>query len=296
MVARLWILLAAVQHCAAFDFDDEEDVPMKGAGGAAAPAFFDDDATGLTVELEHSFDGKTFSPRGKLFYRDSKPYTGASGGAGRASARAAQAKLSGVSMAEFQRLLTTGGYYTVRLPSVLSEPQSMPVFASVSVCSLMASKFEERLHLSLASSGRVSGISYILPVPTTQCPTAPLQRMALDEALFNTTVTVAFPEEGAKPHGKVPEHGFLPAEARAKLQRQQAANGGGPGGAGGEGGAPQDPAAGQSFLRRYSMYILPAVIMLSMGGGEPPAAEGGAAAAGGGAARPAAAAAGGKRK
>ena len=164
MVARLWILLAVAQHCAAFDFDDEEDVPMKGAGGAAAPAFFDDDATGLTVELEHSFDGKTFSPRGKLFYRDSKPYTGASGGAGRASARAAQAKLSGVSMAEFQRLLTTGGYYTVRLPSVLSEPQSMPVFASVSVCSLMASKFEERLHLSLASSGRVSGISYILPV------------------------------------------------------------------------------------------------------------------------------------
>ena len=152
MVVRVWVLLAAVQHCAAFDFDEEEDVPTKGAG-AAAPAFFDDDATGLTVELEHSFDGKTFSPRGKLFYRDSKPYTGVSGGAGRASARAAQAKLSGASLEEFQRLLTTGGYYTVRMPSVLSEPQSMPVFASVSVCSLMASKFEERLHLSLASSG-----------------------------------------------------------------------------------------------------------------------------------------------
>jgi hypothetical protein len=199
MVARLWVLLAAVQHCAAFDFDDEDvEVPMKGAGGTAAPAFFDDDATGLTVELEHSFDGKTFSPRGKLFYRDS---------AGRASARAAQAKLSSESMAEFQRLLTTGGHYTVRMPSVLNEPQSMPVFASVSVCSLMASKFEERLHLSLASSGRVSGLSYILPVATTKCPTAGLPRLALDEALFNTTVTLAFPEEGAKPHGKVPEQG-----------------------------------------------------------------------------------------
>ena len=208
MVARLWVLLAAVQHCAAFDFDDEEELPIKGAGGAAAPAFFDDDAAGLTVDLEHSFDGKTFSPRGKLFYRESKPYTGASGGAGRASARAAQAKLSGESMAELQRLLMTGGYYTVRMPSVLSEPQSMPVFASVSVCSLMASKFEERLHLSLGSSGRVSGISYILPVATTQCPTAGLPRLALDEALFNTTVTVAFPEEGAKPHGKVPDQGL----------------------------------------------------------------------------------------
>ena len=200
-MVRLWVLLAAVQHCAAFDFDDEEDVPTKGAG-AAAPAFFDDDATGLTVELEHSFDGKTFSPRGKLFYRDSKPYTGVSGGAGRASARAAQTKLSGASLEEFQRLLTTGGYYTVRMPSVLSEPQSMPVFASVSVCSLMASKFEERLHLSLASSGRVSGLSYILPVATAQCPTAGLPRLALDEALFNTTVTLAFPEEGAKPDRK----------------------------------------------------------------------------------------------
>ena len=49
----------------------------------------------------------------------------------------------------------------------------------------------------------MSGLSYILPVATAQCPTVGLPRLALDEALFNTTVTVAFPEEGAKPYGKV---------------------------------------------------------------------------------------------
>ena len=80
----------------------------------------------------------------------------------------------------------------------------------------------------------MSGLSYILPVATAQCPTAGLPRypnphpnpnpnpspdpdpnpnptpnqaglprLALDEALFNTTITVAFPEEGAKPYGKV---------------------------------------------------------------------------------------------
>jgi len=289
MVARLWLLLAAFQYCASFDFDDDDVAPEKTvAGGSAAPVFFDDDGTGITVDLEHSFDGKTFSPRGKLFYRDSKSHTGASGGAGRASARAAQAKLSGASLEEFQRLLKTGGHYTLRMPSVLSDAQSPPVLASVSVCSLMASRFEERLHLSLASSGRVSGLSYILPVATMQCPSAGLPRLALDEALFNTTVSASFPDEGAKPLGKVPDEGFLPPEARAKLQKQQAANGErgqGPG---------QEPQANQSFLRRYWMYILPAVIMLSMGGGEPPA-EGGDK-AGGGAARPAAVAAGGKRK
>ena len=34
---------------------------------------------------------------------------------------------------------------------------------------------------------------------------AMLDRLALDEALFNTTITVAFPEEAAKPYGKVEE-------------------------------------------------------------------------------------------
>ena len=42
MVVRLWVLLAAVQHCAAFDFDDEEDVPAKGAG---------DERPGVTAAL-----------------------------------------------------------------------------------------------------------------------------------------------------------------------------------------------------------------------------------------------------
>jgi len=276
LVCIVWLVFVG-----AFDFDDEEPSPSDAHGSTTQPTFFDDEAAGTTVTLQHAFDGVNFKPRGKLFYRGT-------GGLGRASARASQAKLSGDDLEQFQRRLTTGGHYTLRLPSVLNDAQSPPVFASVSVCSLMASRFQERLHLSMAANGRVTALSYLLPVATAQCPTSGLPRLALDEALFNTTIHVRFPDEGAKPLGKVPEVGFLPPDARAALQRSQQASG--EGGEGGEG----QPQQGGSFLRRYWMYILPAVIMLTMGGGEPPA-EGGDKA--GGAARPAAAAAaGGKRK
>jgi hypothetical protein len=278
---RLLVFLAFALSALAFDFDDEEEPAPAARGAGAQPTFFDDESAGTTVALEHSFDGATFAPRGKLFYRDSR-----AGGVSRASVRVSQAKLSGDSLDEFQALLATGGHYTLRVPSVLNDPQSPPVFTSVSVCSLMASRFQERIQLSMAANGKVTALSYVLPVATAQCPTAGLPRLALDEVLFNTTISAHYPDEGAKIPAKVPEVGFLPAEAREALQRSQQATGGGEGGEG-------QPQQGGSFLRRYWMYILPAVIMLTMGGGEPPAQEGGG--QGGGAARPAAAAAG-KRK
>jgi len=207
------LVVLALRLTAAFDFEDDEDDAVAAAN---APTFFGDDTSGLAVEVEHSFNGGPFSARGKLFYR---------GGAGaRARARASQAKLSGEGLDEFQALLATGGYYTLRLPSLLSNAHSAPVYASVSVCSLMASRFEERLQLNMLTAGQVAGLSYILPKTTTECPTKGLPKLALDEALFNTTVSVVFPEEGPKPLGKVPDMGFLPPAAQ---QAARQAEGGG---------------------------------------------------------------------
>ena len=132
---RLLVFLAFALSALAFDFDDEEEPAPAARGAGAQPTFFDDESAGTTVALEHSFDGATFAPRGKLFYRDSR-----AGGVSRASVRVSQAKLSGDSLDEFQALLATGGHYTLRVPSVLNDPQSPPVFTSVSVCSLMASR------------------------------------------------------------------------------------------------------------------------------------------------------------
>tara|TARA_B110001452_G_scaffold92171_1_gene75992 strand:+ start:107 stop:913 length:807 start_codon:yes stop_codon:yes gene_type:complete len=258
---RLALLLLLARSTRAFDFEDEEDdAPTQ---GGAQPAFFSDEG-GTSVALEHSFNGGPFTTRSKLFYRDSKHYVSATGAAGRASARVAQGKLGGAELDGFQALLATGGYYTLRLPSVLSQPDSPPVMASVSVCSLAASRFEEQIHLNMLTNGRVTGLSYLLPKTVATCPAKGLPRLALDEVLFNTTVTVLFPEEGAKPLGKVPDFGFLPPVAMQKVKQQTE---------GGEGeGAPK---GNESFLRKYWMYILPAVILMTMGGGEEPPAKGG---------------------
>ena len=258
---RVALLLLLARSTRAFDFEeDEDDAPTH---GSAQPAFFSDEG-GTSVSLEHSFNGGPFTTRSKLFYRDSKHYVSATGTTGRASARVAQGKLGGAELDGFQALLATGGYYTLRLPSVLSQPDSPPVTASVSVCSLAASRFEEQIHLNMLTNGKLTGLSYLLPKTVAACPAKGLPRLALDEVLFNTTVTVLFPEEGAKPLGKVPDFGFLPPQAQQKMAQQKQAEGGG--GEGGEGGQQQN----QSFLRKYWMYILPVVIVMSMGGGEEP--------------------------
>ena len=100
------------------------------------------------------------------------------------------------------------------------------------------------------------------------CPAKGLPRLALDEVLFNTTVTVAFPDEGAKPLGKVPDMGFLPPAAQKAVQAEA---GVGPDGEPKKAGEEQQG----SFLRRYWMYILPAVLLMMSGGGEEPPKGGG---------------------
>ena len=174
-----------------FDFDDEEEATHQAA-------FFSDDGT--SVEIQHAFGAGPWKPRGKLVYRDA-PSSGP--GVMRATARALQGKLSGDDLDAFQALVAEGGYYRLRVPAVLNEPESTSyVIASASACALAASRFQEELQLSMSARGQVLGLSYLLPVVPPRCPTTGLPKIALDEQLFNTTVSVRFPAEGVRPLGK----------------------------------------------------------------------------------------------
>lgn len=283
--AVLLILAMFASPTRAFDFDDDE----EDSAGSGQPSYFADDA-GLSVVLQHAFGDEAPQARGKLTFKPSK---GTEQSGGKVAIRVAQVKLEGAAVDAVKELAQKGGLYTVMLPSVLSDPESPPVFASTSACALLASRFEEHMVLIMDGKDRVAALSYTLPVVPPRCPTDGLPRLALDEVLFNTKATQHFPEEGPNPLGKIHDAAFLPpAAAAAAAKAARASNSEGKDGE-------EPPPENQSFLRKYWMYILPVVILLTMGGGEPPAeggagggaASGGGGAGGGGGARPAARAA-----
>jgi hypothetical protein len=250
---RVWpAALAAllVAPALAFDFDDEV------APAQVKPAAQEKDTSSKSIPLLHRIgeDG-SFVERSKLWYREA-----ATGGGVRV--RIAQGKLAGAELAAFERLLSTGGYYTLRLPSNFSDPESPPVLASVSVCALMASRFEEQLQLTLSSADTLTALTYTtLKVPA-ECPSPTPPKIAVDEFVFNPAVSIAYPAEGPRPIGKVHEAAFLPAQAAKALQ--EAAKRSGAGGKGGEGGEEES----KSFFAKYWMYILPVMLALTMGGGD----------------------------
>ena len=226
------VLLALALASLAFDFEDEDEAAVESTN----PAFFAD--TGASAALEHSFGGRAFSTRSKLFYQ-----TFAKGGS--MVARVSQAKLGGDDLDAVQALAKSGGWYTLQLPSQLDDPSSPPVSASISACALVASKFQEQLHLTMGAKNRLIALSYVVPVVPPSCAGGASPRNALDEVLFNTSVVVHFPKEGPKPEGKIHEASFLPPAAAAAARAASSADGK----EGGDG-QPQPP---QSFLRKYWM-------------------------------------------
>ena len=268
-------VLLLVQGGDTFDFDDEEETP------SSPSTYFDNDSesAATSIDLIHSFGDVGPKPRGKLFFKERK---GVGNTGGRVPIRVSQARLESEELEAIKALAKVGGYYTISIPSVLSDPNSPAIFASASACALLASRFEEQLQLHMTSKDVVASLSYSLPIVPTRCPASSLPRLAFDDVLFNLTATQQFPQDGPKPLGKIHDAAFLPpaAAAAAAAARNQAGDA-----QGGQGERP--PPENQSFMRKYWMYILPVVLILSMGGGEPPAEGGGGGGEGGGA-RPAA--------
>jgi hypothetical protein len=244
--ATLVALLAS--PALAFDFDDEA------APAQAKPAAQGKETSSKSIPLLHRIgeDG-SFVERSQLWYREAATDGGV-------RVRIAQGKLAGAELAAFARLLTTGGYYTLRLPSNFSDAESPPVFASVSACALMASRFEEHLQLTLSAAGTLTALTYTTPKVPAECPSPNPPKIAVDEFVFNPSVTIAYPPEGPRPIGKLSEAAFLPAQAAKAIQ--EAAKRSGAGGTGGEGGEEKS----KSFFANYWMYILPVMLALVMGG------------------------------
>lgn len=114
------LALALAVGAAGFDFDDEADVPAAGAAQAAA-AQPKAEVVSKSVPLQHRIgEAADFTERSKLWYREL-----ATGGGLRV--RIAQGKLAGPELAAFEKLVQTGGFYTLKLPSVLDDASSPPV-------------------------------------------------------------------------------------------------------------------------------------------------------------------------
>ena len=129
------LLLLCVALCAVptrgFDFDDDEEV----ASSSGQSAWFAADSEGMSVMLQHAIgDDQPPTPRGKLHFKAPKT-------SGRVAVRVAQARLEGEAVDAIKALAKSGGVYTISLPSVLSDPDSPPVFASTSACALLASRW-----------------------------------------------------------------------------------------------------------------------------------------------------------
>ena len=186
MGRKLLLCVAAlcVVPARAFDFDDDEEVASAGQS-----AWFAAESEGTSAMLQHAIgDGQPLTPRGKLYFK--APKTG-----GRAAVRVAQARLEGDAVDAIKALAKSGGVYTISLPSILSDPDSPPVFASTSACALLASRFEEHLQLTMDGKDHVVALSYYLPVVPPRCPTDGLPRLALDEVLFERSPTAAHSHE-----------------------------------------------------------------------------------------------------
>lgn len=256
---RLWsaaLVALLASPALAFDFDDEV------APAQAKPAAQAKEISSKSIPLLHRIgEDSSFVERSQLWYREAATDGGV-------RVRIAQGKLAGGEMAAFEKLLTTGGYYTLRLPSNFSDPESPPVFASVSVCALMASRFEEHLQFTLSAVGTLTALTYTTPKVPAECPSPTPPTIAVNEFVFNPAVTIAYPPEGPRPIGKVHEAAFLPAQAAKAMQ--EAAKRSGAGGKGGEGGE-EEP---KSFFAKYWMYILPVMLALVMGGGDKGEGEG----------------------
>lgn len=104
------------------------------------------------------------------------------------------------------------------------------MYASVSVCALVASRFEESLELTLSPAGTITAMSYTVPRVPEACPSAALPKIMFDDVLFNTAVSVIYPPEGPKPIGQVNPASFVPAHAAQAMQQAAKAHADGTGG------------------------------------------------------------------
>eukprot|EP00949_MAST-11_sp_MAST-11-sp1_P001940 g1940.t1 len=217
--------------------------------------------SGHVFTVEHSLTGlgeEHFQPRGSISVKFSK------------ASRQIRVKVdmsSEFSESEsesFLALAAAGKYYRLRLPVLSSalddgkEPVRH-VIASIPACQLLIGKFQEQIWLNLEMSGALVGVDYTTPSIEARACDEEALRSALRSARkhpirFQTSASAKSMPKRQKP---LKMTGLPPAAPPPGMEHlRQAAKG-----------KDGKPIEQQSFLRKYWYYILPVVLLMSMGGG-----------------------------
>ena len=215
----------------------------------------------LVFPLEHSTNGRDYSPRGELRVAFTRP-----SGVVRITNEAleGQQKFG----AEFAELVRTEGFYHVRVRQEVGNEASTPVVAVARACALVNSDFEDvfTLHLD-EKKAQVLGLDYAAADEYNACgeATAAAESVA-SKVVFRSSGGVSFAERIAPL--PLRNANMQPPPGAAKKA------------AAGDKGGKEGGAAPQGFLRKYWYIILPVFVMMMLNPGAPD--DGGGKGGGGG--------------
>jgi hypothetical protein len=141
--------------------------------GSERPAVFGAAEQESTLVMEHALADaergeRVWTKRATLVYRDASQFVSYQSGQV-ASVQLGPAALEGAEAEAFKQLIEQGGAYSIRIPSVLTDPASPPVVASVPACALLRSGFKETLALQIDVAGHVVSLGYTVKDGVAEC-------------------------------------------------------------------------------------------------------------------------------
>jgi hypothetical protein len=205
-----------------------------------------DQSQQVSIQLEHSFNGKDYSPKGVISFKNPNSFLNVDERKIQNSVKFSPAQ---VSSADLAQLSSTNGLYYIRATT-----DKGVVFSSAKSCTVVASDLAETIGVNLDADGSVVGLDY--RPETYLCA----NNKKISAKQFNTEVDISYPRTGVKVMSE-----YMPT--RVQEEAKPAENQG-------------------SWLSRYWYYIVPFVAISLIGQFlNPPAAEGGGNAGQGGARR-----------
>jgi len=202
----------------------------------------------LTFELEHSFGGSEWSPRGSVVVRPSAPRSKMATVANAPSLKEDEAA------ALWSLCFEQKGYYRLRV-------KGTRVSTSVPACDLFAIRFRESLELQLSATARLLSLSYRnLPSVTATAVAKPT------EIQFETTAAVASDVIGQIVPVQIQASGAKPPPGIDDLSTEEPV-------IGADGKVQPKKEEPKGFFAKYWHVIVPVVLIFLTAKGEPPAPD-----------------------
>eukprot|EP00029_Vermamoeba_vermiformis_P008850 TRINITY_DN4252_c0_g1_i1.p1 TRINITY_DN4252_c0_g1~~TRINITY_DN4252_c0_g1_i1.p1 ORF type:complete len:225 (+),score=18.65 TRINITY_DN4252_c0_g1_i1:37-711(+) len=193
------------------------------------------DQSQVSIQIEHSFNGKDYFPKGVISFKNPNSFLNVDE---RKIQNSVKFSPSQVSSADLAQLSSAEGLYYIRATT-----DKGIVFSSAKLCTLAASDLAETIGVNLDTDGAVIGLEY--RPETHSC----VSNKKISAKQFKTEVDVSFPRAAAKVMSE-----YMPA--RVQEEAKPAADQG-------------------SWLSRYWYYIVPFVAISLIGQFLSPPAEGG---------------------